>query len=94
VFGPKFAQTLEPFDAELQDGEKSWRVKGLISRVGDGVGRTEADRQFVFVSLAKRDSTSRLNRKRPASQTFFAGQRPPHRVAAAVAWCQRGVADV
>ncbi|KAJ1451026.1 hypothetical protein M885DRAFT_530745 [Pelagophyceae sp. CCMP2097] len=50
VFGPKFAQTLEPFDAELQDGEKSWRVKGLISRVGDGVGRTEADRQFVFVN--------------------------------------------
>jgi len=60
IFGAKFAQSLAPFNSMgedkldkqctkslmVLDSHKS--VIGLVSRMGDGVGRSEGDRQFLF----------------------------------------------
>jgi DNA mismatch repair protein PMS2 len=50
VFGSKFLKTLLPVDIDLPYFNAKAQAIGYISRVGEGVGRSDNDRQFFYVN--------------------------------------------
>ncbi|EQC27813.1 hypothetical protein SDRG_14397 [Saprolegnia diclina VS20] len=50
IYGTKFFKSLLPVQTSVSIGSESATITGFISRVGDGVGRSDNDRQFFYVN--------------------------------------------
>jgi DNA mismatch repair protein MutL len=47
IFGSKAVAALQPLNVDAGGGV---RIEGMVSRAGEGVGRSDSDRQFTFVN--------------------------------------------
>lgn len=91
LFGTKFPQTLEPVSLSL-NGSLDMRNKevehsspqaatrrvavGLVSRVGEGVGRSESDRQFIFINRRPINAHRIIRAINDVWRTFELKQKP------------------
>ncbi|KDO31448.1 hypothetical protein SPRG_04063 [Saprolegnia parasitica CBS 223.65] len=50
IYGTKFFKSLLPVQKRVSIGSETATITGFVSRVGDGVGRSDNDRQFFYVN--------------------------------------------
>ena len=90
LFGTNFPQTLEPISVSLNEldilNEKDEHSSphaairrvavGLVSRVGEGIGRSESDRQFIFINRRPINAHKIIRAINDVWRTFEKKQKP------------------